>query len=564
MTIELIVGLLCKSGVIAGAGLLLSSLSEFRAASDRVDVLRAAVCVLLVLPLLTAFGPSVQLQVLPAAVEPAMTPAPVWQGSVTPVEGLSLSSTLRTPSPAEIFAGVWIAGALVVLGRFALGVLALWRWTRTGVPVTDRAWTRPLETLAPRRRPRLIAVSAIGSPLSWGLPPGVVLVSRSCLSKPEAAGAVLAHELAHIRRGDWLFLALSRLALALFWFNPLVWRLHNTLASRTEDAADAAALAIVDRQTYARALVGLAADFRPSAAVGMAADAQSLTRRINRIMIDRTARSRPMAMALAIGALMAVATPIAALEVTRQSPLAPPAPPPAPQAAPAPPAPPAPPALSSLLAMPAPPALSVRPAPPPVPPAPPAPLRLQDGSRITITNGGRTHVYRSVEEMDPEIRRAYERGREEAAVARLHAAEAREHARAARAEAARARSEARVHHAAVREQARAATAGAWAAAAEARVQADAARAEGRRAMARARVEMRQGADEMDRGANEMREEARRLRDPAYRARQIEENRARGSTVTDAELVALSRRLPEQADQMERQAQRMRERSADQT
>ena len=62
----------------------------------------------------------------------------------------------------------------------------------------------------------------------------------------------------------------------------------------------------------------------------------------------------------------------------------------------------------------------------------------------------------------------------------------------------------------------------------------------------------------------MREEARRLRDPAYRARQIEENRARGQTVTDAELIDLSRRLPEQADELERQAQRMREQSADQT
>ena len=89
------------------------------------------------------------------------------------------------------------------------------------------------------------------------------------------------------------------------------------------------------------------------------------------------------------------------------------------------------------------------------------------------------------------------------------------------------------------------------------------REEARHAMARARVEMRNGADQMDRGAQEMREEAARLRDPAYRARQIEENRARGSTVTDAELVDLSRRLPEQANEMERQALRMREQSADQ-
>jgi len=383
MSAELLIGLLCKSGVIAAAGLLLSNL-PFRAASDRVDVLRAAVCVLLALPLLMGFAPALQLQLLPAAVaEPAMASTPVWQGSVTPLEGLSLSSTLRAPSPREIFAAVWIVGALMVFGRFALGVLALWRWTRSGVAVTDEAWTTALETLAPRRRPRLISASAVDGPLSWGLPPGVVLVGRTCLSKPQTAGAVLAHELAHIRRGDWLFLALSRLALALFWFNPLVWLLHARLASRTEDAADAAALAVIDRRTYARALVGLAADYRQSAAVGMAGDAHSLTRRINRIMTARTAsRSRPLTMALAIGALVAVATPLAAVEITRQA--APPAPPIAPSA-PLPPAPPAPPTAFAGHV----PAIAPLPPVSPVPPMPFAAsaLRMSSGAQAKGREG---------------------------------------------------------------------------------------------------------------------------------------------------------------------------------
>ena len=158
MSPELIIGLLCKSGVIAGAGLLLSGLPGLRAATDRVDVLRAAVCVLLILPLLIVLAPALRLELLPAAAPveaAAVSPAPIWQGSVTPVQGLSLSSTLRPPSPMEMIAGLWIIGALVVFGRFALGVLTLWRWTRSGVPVVDRAWTKPLETLAPRRRPRL-------------------------------------------------------------------------------------------------------------------------------------------------------------------------------------------------------------------------------------------------------------------------------------------------------------------------------------------------------------------------------------------------------------------------
>jgi len=73
--------------------------------------------------------------------------------------------------------------------------------------------------------------------------------------------------------------------------------------------------------------------------------------------------------------------------------------------------------------------------------------------------------------------------------------------------------------------------------------------------------MRDGADQMDRGAEQMRNEAVKLRDPAYRAQVIADNRARGNDVTDAELVALSHRLPGQAADMVRQAERMREQAA---
>jgi hypothetical protein len=72
--------------------------------------------------------------------------------------------------------------------------------------------------------------------------------------------------------------------------------------------------------------------------------------------------------------------------------------------------------------------------------------------------------------------------------------------------------------------------------------------------------MADGADQMRNGAREMRAEAARLRDPAYRAKQIAENRARGQTVTDAELLELSNRLPTQAEHLERQADRLAERA----
>src|SRR5690606_33656174 len=105
-------------------------------------------------PLLALALPSLELALLPDEPVTAAAAAPVvWQGSVTPVEGVSLSSTLRSPTVMEVLIGLWIMGAAAVIGRFALGVLTLWRWTRSGAVVTDGAWPQALEALSPRRRP---------------------------------------------------------------------------------------------------------------------------------------------------------------------------------------------------------------------------------------------------------------------------------------------------------------------------------------------------------------------------------------------------------------------------
>ncbi|MDO9200482.1 MAG: M56 family metallopeptidase, partial [Hydrogenophaga sp.] len=287
MSAALVLELLLQSGLIAGIGLTLAAGLHFRPAADRVDILRATVCLLILLPLVMALAPALSLALLSPTEAVSSAPAPppvVWAGAVEPVEGVALSGSILWPSAGDLVLWAWAAGAGLVLGRFALGVWTLQRWTLNGRAVAIAAWTAPLARLAPARRPRLVVSSAVGSPLSWGMPPGVILIGTDQLRRPETARAVLAHELAHLRRRDWIFLVLSRLALALFWFNPLVWRLHAALLARSEEAADAAALGEVDRSAYARALIDLAADFNPPAALGMAGPAETLTRRIACIM----------------------------------------------------------------------------------------------------------------------------------------------------------------------------------------------------------------------------------------------------------------------------------------
>jgi beta-lactamase regulating signal transducer with metallopeptidase domain len=594
VSVAIVIELLLKSGLIAGAGLALAAALRFRPAVDRVDILRVTVCALILLPLVMTLAPALSLPLLPpSGTSPSLSAPPVaWAGVVEPVEGMALSGSIFWPTAADLALWAWGAGAVLVLGRFALGVWTLQRWTRKGRAVAAAAWTAPLDRLPPARRPRLVVSPAVGSPLSWGVPPGVVLIGEDQLARPGTARAVLAHELAHLQRQDWIFLVLSRLALALFWFNPLVWKLHTALSACSEEAADAAALGEVGRGSYARALVDLAADFNPPAALGMAGPAETLTRRIACIMkTSAPLRRRPLVMVIAVGALIGVATPIAALELTprgqapSQAPLAPMAqpdpveavdsvdlvtpavpavdaveavaavdaaapvvsdgdwlsgqdayaPPPPPPPPPLPPAPPAPPAPYAAMA--APPA-------PPFPPAPPAPPARAPRAGWVHSNS---------RPLTAEERQAVVEARQAAAEARIHAQEARREAVEARA-----RARARVAGA---PEARVRARAAIAEAARARSHAAVAREQAAREVANARVHMAQGADQMIAGAGQMREESARLRDPAYRATQIERARERGETVTDSELQALSLRLPAQAERLERRAVEMRERAA---
>lgn len=536
MTWLLLLSLLAKSSLVAGAGMLCAR-HMTRRPVERVDILRATVCLLLALPAIMNMLPPLELALLPPL--PAV-PIVVPTQPVAAVAGAPSPSVWT--SPGAMLGGLWLLGAALIGGRLALGVRTLHHWTRKAAPVTHPAWLAPIEDLPQVDRPGLVTSDRVAGPLSWGVAPGTILLDPATLAEPHTAPAIMAHELAHLRRHDWIFLILSRVVLAIFWFNPLVWRLHASLAERTEEAADAAAVGSVDRTLYARTLVRLAAAPIPFAATAMAADARTLKTRIACLMTQTTDRRRPVTVALTVAALALVATPLAAFGLSRQvAPVTPvpPAPPAVTAAPPAPPAPPEPPEPA--------------PAAPPAPPAPAAPpIQIRDhwdfGSRPILS------------EQDVEaIRVAAEQARISAEQVRLSAEDTRRIAEDAR-------REVEAHRGEIEAAARVAAQQARISADEARRIGEQARQAGERArvdaMKVARVQMAQGVVQMRAGARQMREEAARLRDPAYRARQIEDNRARGQTVTDQELQDVARKLPTQADGLDREADRLAEKVKD--
>jgi HEAT repeat protein len=122
--------------------------------------------------------------------------------------------------------------------------------------------------------------------------------------------AIVAHELAHIRRGD-LWVNWAQLLLrAVWWFHPVVWLVNRALRRVREDCCDDMLLAcgIVSSEEYCDALVRAARELsahRPVAsALGCAETLHALGRRVVRLMDGQISRKAELSKASLMGTVV--------------------------------------------------------------------------------------------------------------------------------------------------------------------------------------------------------------------------------------------------------------------
>ena len=133
--------------------------------------------------------------------------------------------------------------------------------------------------------------------VTWGLArPKVILPSAADAWTDERARVVLSHELAHIRRGDWIVQLSAELLRAFYWFNPLLWVACRRLRLESEHACDDEVMSRgVDGTDYATHLIELARALNQRRHMWFPAPAMarpsSLERRV-RAMLNDQSRSR--------------------------------------------------------------------------------------------------------------------------------------------------------------------------------------------------------------------------------------------------------------------------------
>lgn len=121
---------------------------------------------------------------------------------------------------------VYLLVALMLILRWFIG------FRRAVVLVRSGRFVRKVASVP------VVAVEGLG-PLTFGWPRAVIIVPHARLALD---AAVLRHELAHVRRGDFLWQAIGTLACALWWFSPAVWFACRSQRREAEYACDDQAL----------------------------------------------------------------------------------------------------------------------------------------------------------------------------------------------------------------------------------------------------------------------------------------------------------------------------------
>jgi beta-lactamase regulating signal transducer with metallopeptidase domain len=186
---------------------------------------------------------------------------------------------------------LWTGGVLLL----SLRLFCSWRKVQAlvrdqGEPISaewrDRV-ARLKETMRVSRPVRIIRSMAVQVPTVAGWIKPVILLPASSLTglTPQQLESILAHELAHIRRQDYLVNLLQNLAETLLFYHPAVWWISGCIRRERELCCDDEAVrACGDSFLYARALTLLEELRSAPSGLAQAADGGSLLYRVRRLV----------------------------------------------------------------------------------------------------------------------------------------------------------------------------------------------------------------------------------------------------------------------------------------
>lgn len=219
-------------------------------------------------------------------------------------EGRTVTRYAERISPLELLGWIWAAGTAV------MALILIIANTRFALRL--RRVRRPLEGIS--APVPVYAAPGLPSPCLTGLFRPAVYVTEEAAASPAMLRHVLAHELTHYNHRDHLWSVLRGAALAVHWWNPLVWVAVVCSRRDGELACDEGALKRLgggERTAYGETLLALVtAKPKPADllrfATTMTGGKRSLRERVQRIAVQPKRLAGAMLAAVAVLALAAV------------------------------------------------------------------------------------------------------------------------------------------------------------------------------------------------------------------------------------------------------------------
>jgi TonB family protein len=332
-----LLGSTLKVSLVVLAGLGVATALRKRSAAARHWVLAASLLCAMAMPALELVVPAWG-TLVPLSAPVARNTASVGSPSARPPDTsdaapLEIAETVVVPSGGGPIDGLsrllipaWTIGAGLSLFVLAVGLTRLTWLASRARPVEAGTWTRLADEISrdfSLSRPVQLLESDHPSLLvTWGLfTPKVILPRTARGWTEERAAIVLRHELAHIRRGDWVVQIAGELLRTAYWFNPLVWVACTRLRQESEQACDDEVLTSgVEGPDYATHLVELArllkAESAPHLPAPAIARSSSLERRIRAMLDARLTRTPATRLGrfMTAGALLTLTLALAAAQ----------------------------------------------------------------------------------------------------------------------------------------------------------------------------------------------------------------------------------------------------------
>ena len=259
---------------------------------------------------LTDNTPSSTLPVSIAPSQPSSETVGPTRGVPTPSQSNPVpirNGILTTMHWTDWIAVVWGGVGLFLLICLIIGIGAVWH-----LSARSSSFSHATEKLRSNwnRQVNVRLSNRITVPMVWGfLRPVILLPVDAEHWQTDRLRAVLLHELAHIKRWDWVMQMIGQVTCAIYWFNPLVWCAAHRMRVEAEQACDDQVLnAGYPSTDYAQHLLDIVRNVKIAKATSLAAVAiarsSKIERRLRTVLAENLNRHPVTKIAAGIGLLI--------------------------------------------------------------------------------------------------------------------------------------------------------------------------------------------------------------------------------------------------------------------